>query len=104
MLHKVIPSSFSVCLKSSPEFLQISISHSDVISLAVSEVRPPRKLMPLFSPSLGVTLCESIALHLTVAYDERQIAICNDDYKFAVFSHSILQKFAVFNEAISVSL
>ena len=43
---------------------------------------------------------ESIALHLPVAYDEtpRQIAICNDDYKFAAFSHSILQEFVVTNE------
>ena len=38
-------------------------------------------------------LSESIVLHLPVAYDEtpRQIAICNDDYKFAAFSHNILQ-------------
>ena len=38
---------------------------------------------------------ESIALHLPVAYDEtlRKITICNDDYKFVVFAHSILQKF-----------
>jgi len=27
-----------------------------------------------------------------------QIVICNDDYKFAAFLHSILQKFAVVNE------
>ena len=36
-------------------------------------------------------------MHFSVAHDEipRQIAICNDDYKFTVFSHSILQKFIV---------
>jgi len=37
---------------------------------------------------------------LHVAYDEtlRQIAICNDEYKFVTFSYSILQKFEVVNE------
>ena len=39
---------------------------------------------------------EPIALHLPVVYDEtpRQIAVCNDDYKFDAFSY-ILQEFAV---------
>jgi len=43
---------------------------------------------------------ESITLHLPVAYDEtpRQKAICNDNYKFAAFSHNILQEFTVVNE------
>ena len=38
---------------------------------------------------------ESIALYLPVAYDEtlRKITVCNDDYKFAAFSHNILQEF-----------
>ena len=36
---------------------------------------------------------ETIVLHLSVTYDEtfRQIAICNDDYKFVKFSHNILR-------------
>jgi len=43
---------------------------------------------------------KSIALHLLITYNEipRQIAICNDDYKFAAFSRSILQEFAVVNK------
>jgi len=74
-------------LKNFFEFFQIFVRSSDVIPLVVSEERP-KKLVSLFSPSLGVTPSESIALHLHVAYDEtlRQIAICNDDYKFIAFS------------------
>jgi len=43
---------------------------------------------------------KSIALHLPIAYNEipRQIAICNDDYKFVAFPRSILQEFAVVNK------
>ena len=52
--------------------------------------------MSLFPPSLGVTPSKSITLYLPVAYAE--IAICNDDYKFAAFSHSILQEFKHVNE------
>jgi len=42
------------------------------------------------------------AFHLLVAHDEisKQIAICNDDYKFVTYPHSILQKFAVDGEVI----
>ena len=45
---------------------------------------------------------KSDALHLSFAQDgiPRQVAVCNDDYKFAVCSHSILQKFAVDNEVM----
>jgi len=52
------------------------------------------------SPILEVESSESIVLHLPVAYDKtpKLIAICNDDYKFAAFSHSILQEFVVVNE------
>ena len=92
MVHQVrFSASFSGCLDFSPEFLQISISPTNVMLLAVSEVRLPRKFMS-FSLSLGVELSESIALHLPIAHDEtcRYIAICNDDYKFAAFSYSIL--------------
>ena len=98
MIHQVSSgvSLFSGCLEFSPEFLQISISPTNVIPLAMSEVRLPRKLMSFFPLSLGVEPNESIALHLPVAHDEisRQIAICNDHYIF----HSILQEFAVVNE------
>ena len=42
-------------------------------------------------------LSESIVLHFPVAHYKtpRQIAECNDDYKFAAFPHNILQKFVV---------
>ena len=94
MLYQVSSgvSSFNRCMKFSPKLLQISVGSSDAILLAVSEVSSPRKLMSLFLPSLGVTYSESITLHLPDAYDGtlKQIVICNDDYKFAAFSHSIL--------------
>ena len=84
--------------------LQISVSPTNVILLAVSEVCLSRKLMSFFPLHLRVEPSESIALHLLVAHDEtsRQIAICNDDYRFAAFSHSILQEFAVVNEVTSM--
>jgi len=104
MLHKVNfgVSSFSVF--GPPEFLQKNFVPNNVIPLAVAEVRPPRKHMPLF-PSLKVKPNASIALHLPIAHDEtpRQVAICNDDYKFVVFQHSIiLQKFTVLNEVMAM--
>ena len=79
-------SSLSGCLEFSPNLLQIYVTPSDVIPLAVSEVRP-RNLMSLFLFSLGVTPSESIAFHLPFAYDEtlRHIAICNDDYNLLHF-------------------
>ena len=72
MLHKVNfgVSSFSGCLDFSHEFLQISVVPKNVIPLAVSEVRPPRKPMPLFPITLGVKPSELIALLLAVAHDE----------------------------------
>ena len=59
--------------------------------------------MSLFPLSLVVEPCEQVALHLSVAHDKisRQIAICNDNYKFTVFSHNISHGFAV-NEVTSM--
>ena len=89
MVHKVSSgvSSFSRCLDFSSEFLQKSVCSNNVIPLAVSEVCLLRTLMSIFSLSLGVDPSKTVVLHLLVAYDEtpRQIAICNDDYKFAIF-------------------
>ena len=61
--------------------------------------------MSFFSLYLGVGPNELVALHLPVAHDEtpKQIAICNNDYKFAVFSYSILQEFVVVNEVTNIS-
>ena len=64
MVHQDSSSaSFSGCLNFFPKFLHISVSPTNVIPLAVSELRLPRKPMsfPLF---LGVELSKSIALHL----------------------------------------
>ena len=79
--------------KFSLEFLQISISSTNLIPLRVSEVRLPRKLMSFYPLSLGVEPSESITLHLPIVHDEtsRHVAICNDDYKFSTFLYSILQ-------------
>ena len=58
--------------------------------------------MYLFFLSLGVKPSKSGALHLPVTDDEisRQIAICNGDYKFAAYTYSILQEFAVDDEVM----
>jgi len=71
MLYQVSSdiSSFSECLEFSLEFLQIFICPSKVISLAVSEMRPPRKPMSFFRLYLRVNPSESVALHLLVAHD-----------------------------------
>jgi len=70
------------------DFCHIFVCPSDVISLAVSDVRPPRKPIYIFIISLGVLPSEFIVLHLTAMHNEtyKQIIICNDDYKFAVYS------------------
>jgi len=41
---------------------------------------------------VGVLPSEFVALHLPEIHDEtcKQITICNDDYKFVAYSHSIL--------------
>jgi len=84
-------------LKFSHEFLQISVSPINVVPLAMSEIRFSRKPISFFPISLGVEPSELVALHLHVAHNEipRQIVIYNDNYKFAVFLHSILYEFAV---------
>jgi len=99
MDHQVTPSvsSFSEYLELFLDFSHLSVSLSDVIPLAISDVRPPRKLIYLFVLSLGVTPSEYDALHLLVTHDEisKQIVIYNDDYKFAAYPHRNLQKFTV---------
>lgn len=51
--------------------------------------------------NLSVSLSNKyIVLYLPVLHDETRIwiTICNDNYKFIVFSHSILQEYVVVNE------
>ena len=53
----------------------------------------PRHHICLILPSLGVMHRVHVALHLPVAHIDnitRPIAICNDNYKFAANSDSIL--------------
>ena len=74
-------------------FSDFLVGSNDVISLAVSDVHPLRKSIYLFVLSLGVFPSEYVALHLPEMHDEthKQITICNDDYKFAACSYSILR-------------
>ena len=56
-----------------------------------------RHLIYLILSSLGM-LRVPTALHLLVAHIDnitRLTAICNDNYKFAAYPHSILQEFTV---------
>jgi len=98
MAHQVTHSisSFSECLELFFDFCYIFVSPSDVLSLAVSDVRPPRTSIYLFVPYLRV-LHEFVTLHFPEMHDEthKQIAICNDHYKVVSYSHSILQEFVV---------
>jgi len=60
----------------------------------------------LILPSLGVMPRVPTALHLPVAHIDnitRQIAICNDTYKFVVYLYSILQEFTVDNKVMVTS-
>jgi len=95
-------SSSSECLKFFSEFLQISVDPSNAILLAVFDVHPLRKYIYLFFLSLRVRPSKFDALHVPVMHDEisRQIAICNDDYKFVTYPHSILHEFAVNNKVM----
>jgi len=45
---------------------------------------------------------KSDTLHLPVAHYEmsREIAICNDDYKFTTYPHSILHEFVIDDEVM----
>jgi len=48
----------------------------------------------------------STVLHLPVAHDDNltiQIAICNDNYKFAAYLYSIVHEFAIDNKVIVTS-
>ena len=67
-------------------------------SLAKLDVCHPRHPMYLILPSLGVMHRVPTALHLHVAHIDditRSIAICNNTYKFAAYTYSILQEFVV---------
>ena len=66
----------------------------------------PRHPIYLILPSLGVMSRVSTPLYLHVAHDDslsRQIAICNDNYKFVAYPYSILQEFAADNKVIVTS-
>ena len=94
IVHQVTPnvSSFSEYLKLFPDFHHISVGPNNVITLAISDVCPPRKPLYLFVLSLGDLPSEFIALHLPEIHNKirRQITISNENYKFDVYSHSIL--------------
>ena len=93
MIPRVSPiiSSFSDSLELFSGFGHISVGPSDVIPLVVSDVHPLRKLIYLFVISFEILLSELVALHLPEMHDEshKHITICNDNYKFVAYSHSI---------------
>ena len=67
---------------------------------------PLRHPVYIMFPSLRVIPRVSTPLHLHIAHDDnltRQIAICNDNYKFATYPYNILQEFAVDNRVIVTS-
>jgi len=69
-------------------------------------VCPPRHVISLILPSLGVMPKTSIALHLPIAHIDditRSITICNDAYKFTANPSNILQEFVVDNKAMTTS-
>ena len=72
MVQQVTPSvsSFSECLELFFDFGHISVSPSDVIPIATSYVRPPRKCIYLFVLSLGVLPNEFLVLHLPEIHDK----------------------------------
>ena len=66
----------------------------------------PRQLRYILLPSLGIILRVLIAIHSHVAHIDditRQIAICNDTYKFAAYPYSILQEFILDNKVMVMS-
>ena len=78
-------SSFFGCL----EF----VSESIVPPPAGLDLCPPRRVISLILPSLGVMPRIPIALHLPVAHIDdvtRSIIIYNDTYKFIAYLYSIL--------------
>ena len=72
IVHQVTPcvSFFSEYLELFSDFRHISVSLSDSIPLAVSDVRPPRKCIYLFVLSLGVLPNEFLVLHLPKIHDK----------------------------------
>ena len=78
-------SSFIGCLEFVPK--------SSIPPLEWLEVCPPRHHVYIICASIRVMPRVSTALHLFVAHDDnltRQIAICNDNYKFVAYSCSFL--------------
>jgi len=60
----------------------------------------------LIFSSLGVMPRVPIALYLPIAHDDditRYLANCDENYKFAAYSYSILQEFTVDNKVIVTS-
>jgi len=98
IIHQVISDYyfFSVCLEMYPES---SILLSKFIAYPT---RHP--ICPIFA-SLEVMPRASTALHLPFAYNDstRQLANCNDNYKFFAYPYSILQKFTIDSEVIVTS-
>jgi len=89
---------FTGCLKFMPK--------SSIPPLKGLDVCPLRHHVYIIFSFLGFILRVSTALHLPVTYDDnltKQIAICNDNYKFAAYAYNILQKFAVDNKVIVLS-
>ena len=66
---------------------------------------PPKHPIYIIFSSLGIMPRVFIASHFPVAHDNltRQIAICNDKYKFVAYSYSILQEFTVDNKVMIVT-
>jgi len=83
------------------------VSESNVPPSVVIDVCPPRHVIYIFLPSLGVMLRIPTALHLLVAHIDDitwPIAVCNDTYKFAANPYSIWQEFAVDNDVMVTNL
>jgi len=90
-------SSFTGCLEFISEYS---------LSLAGFDVCYPRHPIYLFFSSLEVMPRVSTTLHLPIANDDditKQLANCDENYKFYVYLYSMLQEFAVESEVIVTS-
>jgi len=81
------------------------VSKYSIPPLEGLDVCPPKHPIYIIFSSLGIMPRVFIASHFPVAHDNltRQIAICNDKYKFVAYSYSILQEFAVDNKMVVTS-